>query len=156
MKLVVDANVVLALVVPTPYSQAAATKYERWIEAEAELVAPIIWSYEAVSVVRKLASLGHLEDEAAAATVSRLLTIGPLAVHPTEFLHLKALEWARRLRQHVAYDAAYLALAEHLETELWTADRKLARNARSLGVEWVRDIAGAERKDFVNGAESGS
>ena len=153
MTLVVDANVVVALVVPTPYSQAAAERFEDWVEAEAELVAPVFWSYEAVSAIRKLAALGHLEEETAAATVSRLLTIGPLAIQPTEHLHLKALEWARRLKQHVAYDAAYLALAEHLETELWTADRKLVRNARSLEIEWVHDIAGEES---TSGADSGS
>jgi predicted nucleic acid-binding protein len=33
-----------------------------------------------------------------------------------------------------AYDAAYLALAEHLDAELWTCDRRLANGGRSLGL----------------------
>ncbi len=110
MKLVVDANVMVALVVPTPYSEPAAEKLEGWIEAEIELVAPVFWSYEAVSSIRRYAAHGQLEDEDAAMAVSRMLTVGPLAIHPSESLHLKALQWAKRLNQHTAYDAA---LAEH-------------------------------------------
>ncbi len=143
MKLVIDANVVVALVVPTPYSEAAAEKLKDWIETEIELVAPVFWSYEAVSAIRRYAAHGQLEDEDAAMAISRMLMVGPFAIHPTEPLHLKALQWAKRLNQHTAYDAAYVALAEHLETEMWTADHRLVRNARSFGVEWVRAIVDA-------------
>jgi predicted nucleic acid-binding protein len=51
-----------------------------------------------------------------------------------------ALEWATRLQQSRAYDAFYLALAERLQAEFWTADRRLANGAQQLGVKWVRWI----------------
>jgi predicted nucleic acid-binding protein len=38
-----------------------------------------------------------------------------------------------RLKRKTAYDAAYLALAEDLSTELWTLDGPLYRNASQLG-----------------------
>lgn len=50
---------------------------------------------------------------------------------------------ARRLDRHSAYDAAYLALALDLDMEVWTFDRKLARNAGQLGypVKLVEEAA---------------
>lgn len=50
----------------------------------------------------------------------------------------KALTWAGRLGQSKAYDGFYLALAERLGAELWTADARLSDRARQLGVVWVR------------------
>jgi predicted nucleic acid-binding protein len=41
----------------------------------------------------------------------------------------RAIEIAVELKRHSAYDAAYLALAERLDAELWTLDGPLARNA---------------------------
>ncbi|MGA9314101.1 MAG: hypothetical protein WBV77_05665 [Solirubrobacteraceae bacterium] len=38
---------------------------------------------------------------------------------------------ALTLQRHSAYDAAYLALAQDLDAELWTLDGPLARNATS-------------------------
>jgi predicted nucleic acid-binding protein len=37
------------------------------------------------------------------------------------------------LERHDAYDTPYLALAERLDTELWTLDGPLARNAGGRG-----------------------
>jgi predicted nucleic acid-binding protein len=41
----------------------------------------------------------------------------------------RAIEIAVELERHSAYDAAYLALAERLDAEVWTLDGPLARNA---------------------------
>jgi predicted nucleic acid-binding protein len=51
-----------------------------------------------------------------------------------------ALNWASRLQQRRAYDALYLALAERMQTEFWTADKRLANAAQQLGVTWVHWI----------------
>jgi len=48
-----------------------------------------------------------------------------------------AFRWATRLEQRDAYDGFYLAAAEQLDAELWTADRRLANNAGRIGVKWV-------------------
>ena len=45
-----------------------------------------------------------------------------------------ALDWAGRINQLRAYDAFYLALADHLGAEFWTADRRLANGARQAGM----------------------
>jgi len=48
-----------------------------------------------------------------------------------------ALRWAVRLRQKAAYDGFYLAAAEQLGAEFWTADQSLCNHARQAGATWV-------------------
>ena len=77
-----------------------------------------------------------LEAEAHLETLMRL---GVQLVPPTLELDRLALRWAERLGQTVVYDVHYLALAEALGCDFWTADRRLAG---SVGAEasWVRSI----------------
>jgi predicted nucleic acid-binding protein len=55
-------------------------------------------------------------------------------------LHNWALSWARKLGHSKAYDAQYLALAEEMKCPLLTADLRLARAARALGADWVKNL----------------
>jgi predicted nucleic acid-binding protein len=54
-------------------------------------------------------------------------------------LHQRALDLAERFSLPVAYDTHYLALAEQLGAEFWTADRKLVRAVQSA-LPWVRPV----------------
>jgi predicted nucleic acid-binding protein len=57
---------------------------------------------------------------------------------------MAAYEWAERLGQskaYEAYDGFYLALAQRLDVELWTADTRLESRARQIGITWVRTAA---------------
>jgi predicted nucleic acid-binding protein len=49
----------------------------------------------------------------------------------------KSLDWAERIQQTVAYDSAFLAVAESIQAELWTADKRLAKATQSLNINWV-------------------
>jgi predicted nucleic acid-binding protein len=51
-----------------------------------------------------------------------------------------AYRWSERLGQRRAYDGFYLAAADTLGGELWTADERLANSARRAGVGWVHWI----------------
>jgi predicted nucleic acid-binding protein len=58
-----------------------------------------------------------------------------------EELCLRALELAGKLSQSKAYDAIYLALAEKLVANFWTADERLAnRCQKDLNLTWVHSI----------------
>jgi predicted nucleic acid-binding protein len=54
-------------------------------------------------------------------------------------LHGLALDLAERFSLPAAYDAHYLALAEWLGGEFWTADRRLVR-AVQKDLPWVRAV----------------
>jgi predicted nucleic acid-binding protein len=141
LKLVIDANILVSLAIPTPVSARAAEMLDGWLSSEVELFSPSLWSYEAVSAIRKLVSSGGLSQEEAFAAVSHILSLGIQDIPATEELHRKALTWAERLKSFVAYDPAYLALAEQLDAPFWTADGKLARKAKALGVDWIYDVS---------------
>lgn len=145
MTIVVDSNVLVALVIPLDYSEHAAEKMDGWLTVDADLVSPALWSYEAVSALRKYVASGKLTGEEAEDAVFDLLDLGIRDVMATGELHHKALIWAERLNDFVAYDPAYLALAETLGVAFWTADSKLVRKVKTLGIDWVYDITESVR-----------
>lgn len=69
-----------------------------------------------------------------------------IAFHRGPGLHRRAIELAGRFRQRAVYDAHYLALAEDLDCELWTADRRFyeAVYGRSPFVRLLGEFAARE------------
>jgi predicted nucleic acid-binding protein len=55
----------------------------------------------------------------------------------------RALEIATSLGQRASYDAYYLAMAEHLDCELWTADERFWNAARPAfpRARWIGELA---------------
>lgn len=60
-------------------------------------------------------------------------------------LHHRALEIANRYDLSATYDAHYVALAESLGCELWTADQRLLRRLgpQMPSVRWIADYRAA-------------
>jgi predicted nucleic acid-binding protein len=46
-----------------------------------------------------------------------------------------------QLKRAAAYDNYYLALAESLKCDLWTADNKLYQAAQNNDITWVRHVS---------------
>jgi predicted nucleic acid-binding protein len=69
--------------------------------------------------------------------VEAALQLG-ITLHGDAALHRRALALAEHLELSAAYDAHYLALAERLGTEFWTADQRLG-NAMSSILPWVHE-----------------
>ena len=140
MTLVTDSNLLLALVVNLDYSEQAEKKFREWTRYGTAIVAPTLWIYEATSSLRKLVGLKVVSEPQAFEALAALRHLQIRSMPPTFLLRKSALEWAERLKQLAAYDAAYIALADHLDCPFWTADRRLARNAKSLKLDWVHSI----------------
>lgn len=87
-----------------------------------DVAAPDLVDVETVAVLRKRWIAGTVSDERFAAAVDDLEQLD-LDRYPT----LRFMRRAYQLRANVtAYDSAYIALAEALDCELLTADRRLA------------------------------
>lgn len=140
MSIVVDANIIIGLALPLSYSYAATEQMKKWQHQNEDLVVPSLWHYECVSALRKAVVLNTISSEEVTDALQNILNLGIKDFQPTFYLNQKALEWATRLNQTVAYDAAYLALAEYLNTEFWTADNKLFKAAENEGLTWVRHL----------------
>jgi len=135
---VIDANVWISTVIPTDYSGDTISKMKKWGDERVRIVVPSLWHYEVVSGLRKAIALKLIPSENAMLALDALQLMAFEEVMPSDALDRLALEWADRLGQVVAYDAQYLALAENLGCDLWTADKRLVNNARQKNAPWVR------------------
>lgn len=135
--IVVDANVVLALVLPLPYSDHAADVLRTHIRGHEELYAPALLEYEVCSALRRAVAQRILEPDGAAEALELLGSLGIRPISPAFSLHALALKWASALQHGKAYDAHYMALAEEMSCPLLTADHQLVIAAHALGAHWV-------------------
>ena len=131
----VDAGILIKLVVAEEDSDRADALWEQWKEDGVRVVAPGLLPFELTSVLRKKVHRGLLspaEGKEAFDTVHRL----PVQVLTPPDLHRRAWELATRFNRPAAYDAHYLALAEMMNCEFWTADERLL-NAVGGELPWV-------------------
>ena len=109
--------------------------WEEWSSERRQLAAPTLLPYEVANALYRYQKLGYIGTAAVQLAFKAALAL-PLELHGEPELHWRALELANRFSLPAAYDAHYLALAELLEGEFWTADEGLAR-AVGASLPWV-------------------
>ena len=100
------------------------------------LAAPQLLDLEVISVLRRRAQAGSLDQRRAGQALSDLIAV-PVQRWP----HRPLIERCWELRENLtAYDAAYVALAEMLDATLLTGD---ARVSRAPGKQCRTELLGA-------------
>jgi predicted nucleic acid-binding protein len=141
--IVIDANLAVWGVLPVLSQISPVEHLAAWRRAAVRLCAPSLWAPEAVSAVRSAVYTRLITEEEGWEALDDLFALR-IELLPTDMPRCRsAMEWARRLNQRRAYDAFYVALADELGAELWTADRRLANAAQQAGATWVRWIGEA-------------
>lgn len=130
----VDASLVLRLVAD-PADELIHHLWEQWGSERRPLAAPTLLHYEVADALHRYQNLGYLSASSVQLSFRAALAL-PLELHGEPDLHCRALDLAGKYSLPAAYDAHYLALAELLEGELWTADGRLARTVQS-SLPWV-------------------
>jgi len=130
-----DAGVLIKLVVAEEDSDQADVVWERWKEDGVKVVSPGLLLFELTSVLRKKVHRGLLSPEEAERAFDLVHRLLVLVLTPPD-LHRRACELAARFNRPAAYDAYYLALAEMMNCEFWTADHRLF-NAVGDELPWV-------------------
>ena len=134
MSVVLDANLLVVLALDNERAPLVEAKMREWATAVETLHAPALLPYEAANALVRAAVAGGLEPGIVAeiwATISAV----PITLHPLE-AGVEVIAIAQRLGRQSAYYAAYIGLAQSLDADLWTLDRPLARNARSIGCRY--------------------
>lgn len=141
MNLVVDASGALKWLLPEEYSSEAINLLLTWIREDAEVLVPSWFHCEMSNALyqRTLSQTIGLQDaQDSLRDLLRFVTFRD--VEPENAI--AALAIATRFRLSATYDAQYLALAEHLDCDLWTADVRFWESTRATfpRVHWIGEI----------------
>ena len=133
--LVVDANVVIAAMGMGPEREASHALFAHWAKERRRLCAPALCLYEVTSTLCKSVRLGAMTPQEGLRMLALFEAMSIQLMPPDPEQARLAFEWTVRLKRAAAYDSFYLALAQQLGCELWTADRRLSAAA---DVPWVK------------------
>lgn len=121
----IDANLAIKLVDQSK-SRAVESLFQEWTRQNFVIVAPYLLRYEMTNIVRQLTRHGRMTQDIAGDAVAAMNLL-PITLFADPRHHARALAFSIRFNLPAAYDAHYLALAEDLDCEFWTADKRLAR-----------------------------
>lgn len=133
----VDANIVVRLVLFADDKIQALWK--NWVLDEGRFVAPSLLHYEVVNSLHQYQKHGLISSETLEHALEVALAL-PVDLVEDEQIHRRALLLAARYGLPAAYDAHYLALAEWMDIELWTADSRLVNALKPFKLNWVKGI----------------
>ena len=138
---VVDASLTVKWLVEEDDSDKAHAVLQSWVAQDVTRIAPYLLPFEVANVLHRRVLRGELNVGDSIRLISRLLE-SRLELHQPPGLHVRALQLASQLNQGAAYDAHYLALAESVGCELWTADERFYRAVGPGGsnVRWIGEF----------------
>lgn len=142
---VVDASVAVKWLVREEHTDKALAILRAWHDEEVTPVAPHLLPFEVANALHRKVFRGELDVGDSTRLVSRLFE-SRLELHQPPGLHVRALQLASQLQQGAVYDAHYLALAERVGCELWTADARFYRAAGPAvdNLRWLGEFVAPE------------
>lgn len=132
--LVIDASLTFRFLMPGATHERLRPLFDQWETQGVTLVAPTLWAYEMTSIISKTVYFDQLTEAEGQSMLAMISALAIQLVPPDVTLTERAYAWTRQLKRVAAYDSFYLALAEHLSCEFWTADQKLSN---AVGEPWI-------------------
>jgi predicted nucleic acid-binding protein len=134
----VDANLALKLVLAVRDSAQVRSLWEKWNRNGFEILAPPLLMYEGASAIRGQIYRGLVSQERGDFAFQAFQAQGVTLVS-TPGIYQRAWDIAKQLNQPKVYDSCYLALAEILDCEFWTADERLFNAVKDKfpRVKWI-------------------
>ncbi|MCL1464251.1 type II toxin-antitoxin system VapC family toxin [Argonema galeatum] len=131
----IDANFVVRMLTSSTPESPFDNLWLEWQASGYKPVAPTLIYYEVSNAFHRSAVARQILPEQAVRLMDAVLNLN-ITLYGDAELHREALNIAAQLRLPATYDAHYLALAQRLECEFWTADRRLF-NAVQATLSWV-------------------
>jgi predicted nucleic acid-binding protein len=107
----------------------------QWQESEYTIVAPALIYYEVTNALHRMSLGGQLLPEQADQSLNVAFNLN-ITLYGDAELHQQAFTLARSLKLSATYDSHYLALAQRLGCEFWTADKRLF-NSVQASLPWI-------------------
>ena len=136
---VVDTSVAFKLLVPEPVSHIAEEIWNVWMANEVRIAVPAVFVGELANAMHRSIVEGETTLDSGIEGTEEMLRMD-IEIYDLTPLTRRALQIASLIRQGAVYDSYYLALAESLDCELWTADDRFQR-AASAHSNRVRSLA---------------
>ena len=135
---VIHASLVMQLLVAKQFSTQAIQITDLWRAMGIRMAAPDFIHAEVISALYKKIPAGIISINLAVDLVTEFYQMD-INIYPASLLHQRAIELALELGQRMPYDSHYLALAESLNCDFWTADRPFYRAAQPHHprVQWI-------------------
>lgn len=131
----VDANLLVRLV-SSPISETVYLNlWQQWKQNNYKIFAPTLCYYEVVNALYRMNKANLLTLEETNIALEDALNLDVILYGDIE-LHRQALILAKKIGFPASYDAHYLALAQLLESNFYTADKKLYNSVKDL-FSWV-------------------
>jgi predicted nucleic acid-binding protein len=138
---VVDANVVVAALIPEELSGQVDVLLDGLWAAGETLIAPGLLTAEVTSVLRNAVYTRRIARDAGDIALEKFKGF-PIGVREMTSLTDSAWAYGAAVNATRLYDMYYVALADREGCDLWTADRRLVNlvGAHFTRVRWVGDV----------------
>ena len=135
LTLCADASVIIRHVT----TKAINKHWEKWMQSQTRIVAPTLLYYEVTNGLYRYQKMGTLPPEAVEKALVAALAL-PIELVLNKELHARARDAAAMYNLSATYDAHYLALAQWMEVDFWTADVRLVNSLKPYKLSWVKGI----------------
>lgn len=139
---VLDASLVVKAILPNPQLEKCQSLISRL--GEARFISPALWLYEVSSALVKSVHFGQLTADEAQAAIHQASALGVELIPPDETQCLLAMRWAQKLQRASVYDCFYLAIAEALQADFYTGDRRLLNALQAANLPWLHGLDAGE------------
>ena len=139
--MVVDASVAVKWLVEEIYSRQADNLLAAWDQDNTRIAGPHLLPVEVSNALYKRVRQHQIALDTAVQLEAEFLG-SDIELIQSASLHLLAIRLASALDQPATYDSHYLALAESLDCDYWTADQQFYNAASSNypRVHWIGEI----------------
>ncbi len=143
---VVDASLAVKWLLKEPLTGKALALAEEWADTDTTPTGPCLLLVEATNVFHRRALSGQISQSQAKELLTGFFNMG-IEIRESSQLQVRALELAQELQLPIVYDVHYLALADMLECDLWTADERFFNSVKQRypRVKWLGNFRGRER-----------
>jgi len=128
---VVDASIAAKWLLTEDGSNEARTLLRAWLASAMQPIAPDLFGTEIANIMHQQVRRGMVTHLDARELLRRVLAVVALVPMPVSDI-LRAFDIAALTGQQTPYDAQYLALAERVGGEYWTADARFVRGAQAV------------------------
>jgi len=136
--LVIDANICLYVLAPLKEHEQAKHLMASLLRYKRPWYAPTLWRIEVLSGLRKFVASGLMTKPEMEEAAAHFWEWPVQVIAEERELLERAVRWSERIEQRVIYDSVYLAIADQMNADFWTADHRLGQHARRAGADFVR------------------